>query len=50
MEDSKEKYRKWVHINKIELATLTNDLLRYRFMFRLLFGYLLFDVYIHFAN
>ncbi len=44
----KDNYRKWVHVNKKELATLTNDVARYRFMFRLLFAYLLFDVLIHF--
>jgi len=43
-----DNYRKWVHINKEDLATLTADVVRYRFMFRLLFAYLLFDVLIHF--
>ena len=44
----KDSFRKWVHINKEELIKLTDDVHRYRLMFRILFAYLIFDVLIHF--
>ena len=39
---------KWVNINKEQLAELNKDFYRYRLMFRILFGYLLFDLLNHF--
>ena len=40
--------RKWTRVNKEYLATLVDDHKRYRFMFRVLFAYLILDVLIHF--
>ena len=39
--------RKWTRVNKEYLTTLVDDHQRYRFMFRVLFGYLIFDIILH---
>ena len=48
MEQGEKPQINWVHINKTQLAELTDDFYRYRLMFRILFGYLIFDVLNHF--
>ena len=39
--------RKWTRVNKEYLTTLVDDHERYRFMFRVLFAYLIFDIILH---
>jgi hypothetical protein len=49
MEQKQEpQERKWVYMNKDQLVEITSDFKRYRLMFRILFAYLIFDVFIHF--
>ena len=49
MEQKKEpQERKWVYKNKDQLVQITSDFKTYRLMFRILFAYLIFDVFIHF--
>ena len=38
---------KWVNIEKIKLKMLVADMKRYRVCFRILFGYLIFDLIQH---
>jgi len=38
---------KWINIEKDKLAMLVADMKRYRVCFRILFGYLLFDLIQH---
>jgi len=37
-----------INIDEEELGTLVSDFKRYRLMFRMLFGYLIFDMLLHF--
>ena len=41
MEQGEKPQINWVHINKAQLAELTDDLYRYRLMYRILFVYLI---------
>ena len=47
-EPRQQQERKWTRINKDQLVEITSDFRRYRLMFRILFAYLIFDVFIHF--
>jgi hypothetical protein len=38
----------WIRIDERKLVDLQSEFKRYRLMFRILFGYLIFDVLVHF--
>ena len=40
--------RNWTRVNIRELEELKADFKRYRLMFRIIFGYLIYDLIIHF--
>ena len=39
---------KWVSVKQQDLIDIRKDMLRYRLMFRILLGYLIFDICLHF--
>ena len=48
MEHGEEPTINWIHVRKDIIQELREEHKRYKFMFRFLFCYLIFDVLIHF--